>query len=187
MSSSVRSGSDTAVLPAGPEAPAVTGRKATIRMRAATHSTRPVPTVAVAEDEGPPTPSTLDTVSITLSNLRMGTNSELSNASESEDVNDRDLRPRGIGGDERGSRRGVLRDPDSNPYSLLEGEGELADADLSEGMGGDRHRRSRRRRNDQEPSVMDAAAESDNQAGPSENGLGKNHLVYQPSLLGNSF
>ncbi|XP_047241653.1 fragile X mental retardation syndrome-related protein 2 isoform X2 [Girardinichthys multiradiatus] len=125
-----------------------------------------------------------------------GTNSELSNASESEDVNDRDLRPRGIGGDERGSRRGgrgrggnsgrgrggptakpsnsissVLRDPDSNPYSLLEGEGELADADLSEGMGGDRHRRSRRRRNDQEPSVMDAAAESDNQAGPSENGL----------------
>ncbi|KAM4565205.1 fragile X mental retardation syndrome-related protein 2 isoform 3-T3 [Fundulus diaphanus] len=125
-----------------------------------------------------------------------GTNSELSNASESEDANDRDLRPRGIGGDERGSRRGgrgrgaasgrgrggpaakpsnsissVLRDPDSNPYSLLEGEGELADADLTEGLGGDRHRRSRRRRNDQEPSVMDAAAESDNQAGPSENGL----------------
>ncbi|KAM4714571.1 fragile X mental retardation syndrome-related protein 2 isoform 2-T2 [Anableps anableps] len=125
-----------------------------------------------------------------------GTNSEQSNASESEDVNDRDLRPRGIGGDERGSRRGgrgrgansgrgrggpsakpsnsissVLRDPDSNPYSLLEGEGELADTDLSEGMAGDRHRRSRRRRNDQEPSVMDAATESDNQAGPSENGL----------------
>uniref|UniRef100_A0A146P614 Fragile X mental retardation syndrome-related protein 2 n=1 Tax=Fundulus heteroclitus TaxID=8078 RepID=A0A146P614_FUNHE len=125
-----------------------------------------------------------------------GTNSELSNASESEDANDRDLRPRGIGGDERGSRRGgrgrgatsgrgrggpaakpsnsissVLRDPDSNPYSLLEGEGELADADLTEGLGGDRHRRSRRRRNDQEPSVMDAAAESDNQAAPSENGL----------------
>uniref|UniRef100_A0A3Q2R4J2 FMR1 autosomal homolog 2 n=1 Tax=Fundulus heteroclitus TaxID=8078 RepID=A0A3Q2R4J2_FUNHE len=125
-----------------------------------------------------------------------GTNSELSNASESEDANDRDLRPRGIGGDERGVRRGgrgrgatsgrgrggpaakpsnsissVLRDPDSNPYSLLEGEGELADADLTEGLGGDRHRRSRRRRNDQEPSVMDAAAESDNQAGPSENGL----------------
>ncbi|XP_043953893.1 fragile X mental retardation syndrome-related protein 2 isoform X2 [Gambusia affinis] len=131
-----------------------------------------------------------------------GTNSELSNASESEDVNDRDLRPRGIGGDERGSRRGgrgrgansgrgrggpaakpsnsissVLRDPDSNPYALLEGEGELADADLSEGMVGDRHRRSRRRRNDQEPSVMDAATESDNQAGPSENGLGENHPV----------
>lgn len=38
---------------------------------------------------------------------------------------------------------------------------------------GDRRRRSRRRRNDQEPSVMDAAAESDSQAGPSENGLGE--------------
>uniref|UniRef100_A0A8C3A2L4 FMR1 autosomal homolog 2 n=1 Tax=Cyclopterus lumpus TaxID=8103 RepID=A0A8C3A2L4_CYCLU len=127
-----------------------------------------------------------------------GTNSELSNASESEDVSEREQRPRGIGGDERGSRRGgrgrgsisgrgrggptskpsnsissVLKDPDSNPYSLLEGEGELADADNSEGMGGDRRRRSRRRRNDQEPSVMDAATESDGQAGPSENGLGE--------------
>ncbi|XP_061566708.1 fragile X mental retardation syndrome-related protein 2 isoform X4 [Cololabis saira] len=125
-----------------------------------------------------------------------GTNSELSNASESEDVNERDQRPRGIGSDERGSRRGgrgrgsnsgrgrggpgsktsnsissVLRDPDSNPYSLLEGEGELADTDVSEGTGGERRRRSRRRRNDQEPSVMDAATESDSQAAPSENGL----------------
>uniref|UniRef100_A0A3B4XU30 FMR1 autosomal homolog 2 n=1 Tax=Seriola lalandi dorsalis TaxID=1841481 RepID=A0A3B4XU30_SERLL len=125
-----------------------------------------------------------------------GTNSELSNASESEEGMERDQRPRGIGGEERGSRRGgrgrgsnsgrgrggpgskpsnsissVLRDPDSNPYSLLEGEGELADTDISEGMGGDRRRRSRRRRNDQEPSVMDAAGESDSQAGPSENGL----------------
>lgn len=67
----------------------------------------------------------------------------------------------------------MLRDPDSNPYSLLEGEGELADGDVSEGMGADRRRRSRRRRNDQEPSVMDAAGESDSQAGPSENGLGE--------------
>lgn len=71
----------------------------------------------------------------------------------------------------------MLRDPDSNPYSLLEGEGELADADLSEGMGGDRRRRSRRRRNDQEPSIMDAAAESDSQAGPSENGLGETLIL----------
>ncbi|XP_051923918.1 fragile X mental retardation syndrome-related protein 2 isoform X2 [Hippocampus zosterae] len=125
-----------------------------------------------------------------------GTNSELSNASESEEVNERDQRPRGIGGEERSSRRGgrgrgsnsgrgrggpgskpansissVLRDPDSNPYALLDGEGELADADLSEGTGGERRRRSRRRRNDQEPSVMDAATESDSQAGPNENGL----------------
>lgn len=69
----------------------------------------------------------------------------------------------------------VLRDPDSNPYSLLEGDGELGgDTDASENMGGiDRRRRSRRRRNDQEPSLMDAAAnESDSQAAASENGLG---------------
>uniref|UniRef100_A0A1A8L1P3 Fragile X mental retardation, autosomal homolog 2 n=1 Tax=Nothobranchius pienaari TaxID=704102 RepID=A0A1A8L1P3_9TELE len=125
-----------------------------------------------------------------------GTNAEQSNASESEDVIERDQRPRGIGSDERGSRRGgrgrgtnsgrgrggpgskpsnsissVLKDPDSNPYSLLEGEGELAEGDISDGMGGDRRRRSRRRRNDQEPSLMDAAVESDSPAGPSENGL----------------
>ncbi|XP_041724340.1 fragile X mental retardation syndrome-related protein 1 isoform X4 [Coregonus clupeaformis] len=127
-----------------------------------------------------------------------GTNSEQSNASESEDLNERDQRPRGVGGDERGSRRGgrgrgsntgrgrggpasrptnsissVLRDPDSNPFSLLEGESEQGDTDASEGVGGvDLRRRSRRRRNDQEPSVMDAAAtESDSQAGPNENGL----------------
>ncbi|KAM8882090.1 fragile X mental retardation syndrome-related protein 2 isoform X2 [Synchiropus splendidus] len=125
-----------------------------------------------------------------------GTNSEMSNASESEDAAEREQRPRGIGGEERGSRRGgrgrgsssgrgrggtaprptnsissVLRDPDSNPYSLLEGEGELADAEGGDSMQGERRRRSRRRRNDQEPSVIDAAAESDSQGGPSENGL----------------
>uniref|UniRef100_A0A8C9V9C2 FMR1 autosomal homolog 2 n=1 Tax=Scleropages formosus TaxID=113540 RepID=A0A8C9V9C2_SCLFO len=143
-----------------------------------------------------------------------GTNSELSNASESEDVVERDQKPRSTG-DERGSRRGgrgrgstagvgrgrgtlggrpashtissVLRDPDSNPYSLLEGEGEQGgDTDASESMGGagDRRRRSRRRRNDQEPSVMDAAAESDSQAGASENGLGQVPLVEHDSQLG---
>uniref|UniRef100_A0AAR2KSG0 FMR1 autosomal homolog 2 n=1 Tax=Pygocentrus nattereri TaxID=42514 RepID=A0AAR2KSG0_PYGNA len=116
-----------------------------------------------------------------------GTNSEMSNASETEELGEREPRPRGVGGEERGSRRGgrgrgsstgrgrgVLRDPDSNPYSLLEGEGDLGgDTDASESMGGsDRRRRSRRRRNDQEPSVMDAAAsESDGQAAASENGL----------------
>lgn len=69
----------------------------------------------------------------------------------------------------------MLKDPDSNPYSLLEGEGDLGgDTDASESMGGnDRRRRSRRRRNDQEPSVIDAANESDGQAATSENGLGK--------------
>ncbi|XP_063756929.1 fragile X mental retardation syndrome-related protein 2 isoform X2 [Eleginops maclovinus] len=124
-----------------------------------------------------------------------GTNSELSNTSETEELGDRDQRPRGLGADERGSRRGgrgrgtnsgrgrggpgskpsnsissVLRDPDSNPYSLLEGEGEQAESDIVDGVA-DRRRRSRRRRNDQEPSVMDAATESDGQAAPSENGL----------------
>ncbi|KTF74363.1 hypothetical protein cypCar_00017279, partial [Cyprinus carpio] len=128
-----------------------------------------------------------------------GTNSEMSNASETEEIGERELGPKGVGGDERGSKRGgrgrgssagrgrggpgpritntissVLRDPDSNPYSLLEGEGELGgDTDASESMGGtDHRRRSRRRRNDQEPSLMDAAAnESDSQAAASENGL----------------
>ena len=67
----------------------------------------------------------------------------------------------------------VLKDPDSNPYSLLEGEGEQAEA--ADGAGaGDRRRRDRRRRNDQEPSVMDAATEeSDGQAATSDNGLGE--------------
>lgn len=79
----------------------------------------------------------------------------------------------------------MLRDPDSNPFSLLEGEGELADADVGEGMGGDRHRRSRRRRNDQEPSVMDAAVESDSQAGPNENGIGERvQQLYEVQLEG---
>nr|XP_015195769.1 PREDICTED: fragile X mental retardation syndrome-related protein 1 homolog [Lepisosteus oculatus] len=129
-----------------------------------------------------------------------GTNSELSNASESEEVSEREQRPRAAaderprrGGRGRGgplpSSRGrggpggrpasstissVLRDPDSNPFSLLDRAGELdqaGDTDASESQAsGDRRRRSRRRRTDQEPSVMDGAAESD---GPSvsENGL----------------
>ncbi|XP_051991467.1 RNA-binding protein FXR1-like isoform X2 [Xyrauchen texanus] len=128
-----------------------------------------------------------------------GTNSEMSNASETEEIVDREPRPRGIGGEDRGSKRGgrgrgssagrgrggpvprntntissVLRDPDSNPFSLLEGDGELSgETDASESMGSnDRRRRSRRRRNDQEPSLMDAAAnESDSQAAASDNGL----------------
>uniref|UniRef100_A0A8C8FJ29 Agenet-like domain-containing protein n=1 Tax=Oncorhynchus tshawytscha TaxID=74940 RepID=A0A8C8FJ29_ONCTS len=139
-----------------------------------------------------------------------GTNSEQSNASEPEDLNERDQRPRGVGGDERGSRRGgrgrgsntgrgrggpasrpsnsissVLKDPDSNPFSLLEGESEQGDTDASEGVGEvDLRRRSRRRRNDQEPSVMDAAAtESDSQAGPNENGLALGLSLYWISWL----
>ncbi|XP_066578873.1 fragile X mental retardation syndrome-related protein 2 isoform X2 [Amia ocellicauda] len=129
-----------------------------------------------------------------------GTNSELSNASESEEVSEREQRSRasaeerprrggrGRGGPTTSSRgRGgpgnrpasstissVLRDPDSNPYSLLDRAGELdqaGDTDTSENQASaERRRRSRRRRTDQEPSVIDGAAESD---GPSvsENGL----------------
>uniref|UniRef100_A0A671ST48 Fragile X mental retardation syndrome-related protein 1-like n=1 Tax=Sinocyclocheilus anshuiensis TaxID=1608454 RepID=A0A671ST48_9TELE len=144
-----------------------------------------------------------------------GTNSEMSNASETEEIGERELRPKGVGGDDRGSRRGgrgrgsstgrgrggpgprntntissVLRDPDSNPYSLLEGEGELGgDTDASESMGGtDRRRHSRRRRNDQEPSLMDAAAnESDSQAAASENGLGMRQFRHCTIIIINCF
>lgn len=35
-----------------------------------------------------------------------GTNSELSNASETEEMGERELRPKGVGSDDRGSRRG---------------------------------------------------------------------------------
>uniref|UniRef100_A0A8C6VG73 FXR1 protein n=1 Tax=Naja naja TaxID=35670 RepID=A0A8C6VG73_NAJNA len=59
----------------------------------------------------------------------------------------------------------VLRDPDSNPYSLLENpENEPnADTDSSESQGpSNRRRRLRRRRTDEETTVMDGALESDN-------------------------
>lgn len=93
-------------------------------MRAPTHFTPLAPTGAAAEAAGPPTASTLDMVSgghlrkksrasvdavyirRLSSPLDPGTNSELSNPSESEDVSEREQRPRGIGGDERGARRG---------------------------------------------------------------------------------
>ncbi|KAK1153223.1 fragile X mental retardation syndrome-related protein 1-like isoform X1 [Acipenser oxyrinchus oxyrinchus] len=132
-------------------------------------------------------------------NSGYGTNSELSNASESEEVSEREQRPRGAG-DERPRRGGrgrgatppgrgrggpfnrqhnstissVLRDPDSNPYSLLDSAVETdqtADTDASESQASaERRRKSRRRRTDQEPSVMDGAAESDCLS-VSENGL----------------
>ncbi|MGH0125050.1 UNVERIFIED_CONTAM: hypothetical protein FKN15_043959, partial [Acipenser sinensis] len=132
-------------------------------------------------------------------NSGYGTNSELSNASESEEVSEREQRPRGAG-EERPRRGGrgrgatppgrgrggpvnrphnstissVLRDPDSNPYSLLDSAVETdqtADTDASESQASaERRRKSRRRRTDQEPSVMDGAAESDCLS-VSENGL----------------
>ncbi|XP_039602874.1 fragile X mental retardation syndrome-related protein 2 isoform X3 [Polypterus senegalus] len=127
-----------------------------------------------------------------------GTNSEQSNASESEDVNEREPRPRGTG-EERARRGGrgrgmgpsgrgrggsgsrplntissVLRDPDSNPYSLLDGAAETdqtGDTDASESQtSAERRRRSRRRKTDQDPSVMDGAVESDSHS-VSENGI----------------
>lgn len=104
------------------------------------------------------------------------------NLNRSNVPNHKDVRGKTKGND-RDVASAVLRDPDSNPYALLEGEGDLAETDLSEGMAGERRRRSRRRRNDQEPSVMDAAVESDGQAGPSENGLGERpHKKPQNSL-----
>ncbi|XP_070623448.1 RNA-binding protein FXR2 isoform X2 [Erythrolamprus reginae] len=59
----------------------------------------------------------------------------------------------------------VLRDPDSNPYSLLENteNDQNADTDGSESQTlGNRRRRSRRRRTDEDTTVMDGALESDN-------------------------
>uniref|UniRef100_A0A8C4SFN5 FMR1 autosomal homolog 2 n=1 Tax=Erpetoichthys calabaricus TaxID=27687 RepID=A0A8C4SFN5_ERPCA len=131
-------------------------------------------------------------------NSGYGTNSEQSNASESEDVNEREPRPRGTG-EERARRGGrgrgmgpsgrgrggsgsrplntissVLRDPDSNPYSLLDGAAETdqtGDTDASESQtSAERRRRSRRRKTDQDPSVMDGAVESDSHS-VSENGI----------------
>ncbi|XP_070810765.1 RNA-binding protein FXR2 [Pituophis catenifer annectens] len=59
----------------------------------------------------------------------------------------------------------VLRDPDSNPYSLLENteNDQNADTDGSESQAlGNRRRRSRRRRTDEDTTVIDGALESDN-------------------------
>lgn len=69
----------------------------------------------------------------------------------------------------------VLRDPDSNPYSLLENtEAEQAgDTDASESQPlSNRRRRSRRRRTDDDTTVMDGALESDSTS-VNENGTGE--------------
>lgn len=65
--------------------------------------------------------------------IHPGTNSELSNASESEDVNEREQRPRGIGGDERGSRRGG-RGRGSNPGRGRGGLASKPSNSISSGM-----------------------------------------------------
>uniref|UniRef100_A0A671SWC4 Fragile X mental retardation syndrome-related protein 1-like n=1 Tax=Sinocyclocheilus anshuiensis TaxID=1608454 RepID=A0A671SWC4_9TELE len=69
----------------------------------------------------------------------------------------------------------VLKDPDGNPYSLLDDTetDQTADTDASESqMNSSRRRRSRRRRTDEDRTVMDGMSESDNTS-LSENGLGK--------------
>ncbi|XP_028856228.1 RNA-binding protein FXR1 isoform X2 [Denticeps clupeoides] len=79
---------------------------------------------------------------------------------------------RGRGGG-RGALNSVLRDPDGNPYSLLDNTetDQTADTDASDShVNTNRRRRSRRRRTDEDTTVIDVMSESDNTS-LSENGL----------------
>ncbi|XP_055486722.1 RNA-binding protein FXR1-like [Leucoraja erinacea] len=82
---------------------------------------------------------------------------------------------RGRGGGRGGtsSISAVLKDPDSNPYSLLETDetDQTGDTDASESHANtSRRRRSRRRRTDEDATMMDGVVESDS-ASINENGV----------------
>ncbi|XP_067085645.1 RNA-binding protein FXR1 isoform X3 [Osmerus mordax] len=86
----------------------------------------------------------------------------------------------GPGGRGRGAGRGApnasnhaVRDPDGNPYSVLDNTetDQTADTDASDSqLNTNRRRRSRRRRTDEDATLIDGMSESDN-ASLSENGL----------------
>ena len=68
-----------------------------------------------------------------------------------------------------------MRDPDGNPYSVLDNTetDQTADTDASDSqLNTNRRRRSRRRRTDEDATLIDGMSESDN-ASLSENGIGK--------------
>ncbi|XP_017577770.1 fragile X mental retardation syndrome-related protein 1 isoform X3 [Pygocentrus nattereri] len=83
------------------------------------------------------------------------------------------VRGRGAGRGAFSTMSSVLRDPDRNPYSLLDNTetDQTADTDASESqVNTSRRRRSRRRRTDEDATLIDGMSESDNTS-VSENGL----------------
>ncbi|XP_069500666.1 RNA-binding protein FXR2 isoform X3 [Ambystoma mexicanum] len=89
----------------------------------------------------------------------------------------------GIGGSKYGnsSISSVLKDPDINPYSLLDSNetDQAVDTDASESQPTtNRRRRSRRRRTDEDATIMDGAVESDSTS-VNENGIEDNDAKPQ--------